>query len=547
MKKLLIALVVGLLVVCGIGGYFLRKTSDSKSDPSKRDSTATVVKGDVVVTVVETGTVDATKTVEVKSRVSGRLAKLLVDEGDHVIQGQLIAVIDPKETQLQVDQNAAQLRGATSAVDRQDIEIRQRRITAVAAYEQAKARVRQLRLESAAQPELTSNAIKEAQIALNVALEDRRLLIESTQPNERTNIDASLVEAKANYDQAKKEYDRQVGLREKGYVAGKAVENAETSLSVARARLKSAQDQEGRLESRLRSEKARADQQVQQARTALATAKANSIQVSTKREDLATAINEEAKARAALQDVDTLIKSKEQSQATVSQLSAVLSDAQRQLGETEVRAPIPGVVTKKMLQVGELASGLSGFSAGTSILRIEDRRSMRVLLNVNEIDVAKMAVGMEASIDVDAIPEKSFKGRIKRIAPASKDTGSATAAASTDAVVKYEVEIVVVDPNERLRSGMSAKCSVDVLRRTGVLTLPIEYIERVGRKTYVYLPPADPKVKGAKPEKREVTLGAQTGSKVEVLSGLKEGDKVQKPQYHGPARTGFMQAGPEDE
>src|SRR5437870_3640895 len=104
MKKVVPILLIVLVLFCGFGSYIFRAIKSATAKKST-DNAVTVSRGDVVNQVVETGTVDAVKTVEVKSRVSGRLAKLLVDEGDHVTVGQLIAVIDPLETKLLVDQN----------------------------------------------------------------------------------------------------------------------------------------------------------------------------------------------------------------------------------------------------------------------------------------------------------------------------------------------------------------------------------------------------------------------------------------------------------
>jgi hypothetical protein len=53
--------------------------------------------------------------------------------------------------------------------------------------------------------------------------------------------------------------------------------------------------------------------------------------------------------------------------------------------------------------------------------------------------------------------------------------------------------------------------------------------------------------KGAKPEKKYVKTGLETGTLIEIVEGLKEGDKVQRPTFTGPPRSGFMQAGPDDQ
>src|SRR5205823_5832479 len=114
--------------VLGIAGILVVAGCEKPAGAdAKADATVKVSRQDLSVKVVETGTVDAVKSVEVKSRVSGRLKRLLVDEGDHVKAGQLIAVIDPKETELAVRQQEAQLRGAVSQVKRTGIEAAQRR------------------------------------------------------------------------------------------------------------------------------------------------------------------------------------------------------------------------------------------------------------------------------------------------------------------------------------------------------------------------------------------------------------------------------------
>lgn len=545
MKKFAIPLVIVLIALCAFGGYAFKKMGSAKdaATQGKKDGLA-VTRGDLLVMVVETGTVDAIKSVEVKSRVTGRLAKLLVDEGDFVTQNQRIALIDPQETELQVQQDSAQLDGARSSVQRTDIEIAQRRISARAALQQAVAREAQLRAEMKAQPTLTTAAIEQAKSQLSSAKKTKENLINSDQPNARTTADSTVRQAQANYDNANREYNRRQELLTKGYVAQRDVETAKLDLDLAKVRLDSAKDSLSRLDAQFAADRVKADESIRQAQLQLQTAQANSIQNETKRQDYLSAIAEVDKARAALRDVDALIAQRNQSQATVRQLSSVLSNSNRQLHETEIKSPIPGVVTKKLLQEGELATGLSGFSSGTPILRIEDRRAMIVQLDINEIDVAKMKTGMVANITVDALPSENFKGVVTKIAPSSKALGSGTqTSSSADSVVLYEVEIRIDNPGAKLRSGMSAKCSLEVARRDKTLVLPIEYVQKVGQERFVYFPAKNPKDPKSQPEKRAVKTGLETGSQIEILSGVSEGDQVIKPVYGGPPRKGMMQMG----
>ncbi len=549
MKKALIPLTIVLLVLCGLGGLAMKSMNASKLAADTALAAAnnkSVTQGDLVVTVVETGTVDAIKSVEVKGLVTGRLSKLFVDEGDRVKQGDLIAIIDPKETRLLLQQNQAQLRGAKSGAEKTGISIGQSRLQAKAAYEQALAKLAQMKLALKIQPTLTTSAIKQAQMNLDTSREEQRRLLQSAHPIQLATADSTLREAEANIANSQADYTRQIELEKKGYVSGKVVENAKLALDLAKTRLESARINRDKLDAEFKSELVKAQEQIELSEAALETAKANSIQDEVKRHDYLSALADLERAKAGLRDPEVMEKTRQQDLASVSQLQSVVSDAERQLSETDIRAPISGIVTKKALQVGELATGLSQFSSGTTIVKIEDRTAMRVKLDVNEIDVAKMTVGMPAKVDVDAIPNHTFTGVVRKIAPASKDSSassSTTTTTSSDSVVKYEVEIVLKDAIPALRSGMSAKCTMEVLNHPNVLLLPLEYVGKDGKKSFVEIPSKKP---GGIGERKYIEIGQSSGSQVEILSGVTKGMLVQKPQYKGPARKGAMQFGNDD-
>ncbi len=548
MKKVAIVVVIVLVLVCGVGGLlFQRQQAQMAASQQAGNQGTKVERGELLVKVVETGTIDAVKAVDVRSRTSGRLKRLLVEEGDYVTSGQLIAIIDPLEVQLQVDQNQAQLSGARSATARTEIELQQRRVTAKAQYDQSLARLAQLREELSAQPTLTSAAIRQAEAALNSAMQERERLLSSIQPNERTATETELRQARASHETALSEFNRVTDLLAKGYVAGRSVEAAKLEMDVARARMDKAEWTDRRLETEQRLERMKSDEDVRRAQADLDRAMANRIQDSVKRKEFESAASAVESARAGLRDVQVLARTRDQNAASVAQLASQLSDSQRQLGETQVRAPMDGVVTKRTIEVGDLVTGLSAFSQGTAIFRIEDRRSMRVKLEINEIDVARLRTEMAAKVDDDAFPERHFEGIVKKIAPAS--TGlSATqqgAAPSADNVVKYEVEIWLEKSDPALRSGMSAKCTIETLRRDKALRLPVEYVGRDKEGRFVMLAPKS----GSKdkPKRQVVEVGVTTGSFIEILSGVAEGARVVRPDYAGPARKGMMEAGPDDQ
>lgn len=542
MKKTGIIVVIVLIVVCGGGGYaFMQfRKAQAEAMKAKNNDFITVAKGNLVVQVVENGTVDAVKSVEVKSQVSGRLAKLFVDEGDPVTQGQLIAVIDQRESKLRVEQDSAQVRGAQAALSRADVDVRQRRVTAEASLRQAEIRLKQLEDEMHVQPTLTYAAIRSAETAYNTALQAKRQLIESTHPNELTALQSQVDEAEANLRNVNAEEARRKELLAKGYLSQREYESSILQLDLAKTRLRSAREQFGRVKEKQQNDVEQADERVKQTRAELDRAKANSIQDATKRRDYENAVAALRQAKAGLLDIQQLQASRRQSAAQVDQLKSALGEAMRLFGETEIRAPMTGVVGKKSVEVGEQVSSISGFSNGSAILRIEDRNSLRVKLEINEIDVAKIAVGMPASIEVDAFPGEKFSGKVQKIAPTATTAGTNVAAGT---VVKYAVEVYLANPDKRLKSGMSAKVTIVPLERKDVIVIPVDYVGKDDKGRFVMLAPAKP---GGEPTRVNVEVGAASGANIEIRSGVSVGAKLTKPEYKGPARKGMMQAGPDE-
>ncbi len=548
------AITLGIIAIGMVMQQGQKRLQAMQHEQMLKANTAVVSRGDVAIQVVETGSLEAQRTVEVKSQVGGRVARLLVDEGDYVKAGDLIAVIDPQQTELQVEQNRAQLEGAQSAVKRLQVEIEQRRVTARTHLERSRLRLKQLEIELKAQPALTSTAIRSAETAVANAQKAVDLLVNVTHPNARTAQEAALEDANNNLRQARIERDRQAGLYDRGYVSRRELEQAELNLSLAETRQRQAQEAIGRIGNEQRLEREQAQQRVIQARADLDRAKANAIIDDTKRQQYLSAQQDVRDAEVALKDIEALQQQKIGSEASVAQIRSSLNDSLRLLGETEVRAPIDGIVTKRSVQMGELVNALSSFSPGTPIVKIEDRSDMLVRLQINEIDVALLREGMQAKITVDALPGSEFSGRITKIAPAQIE--SATPGASADPVVKYEVEVTLNDVADELKSGMSAKCEMVAEEEKDVLIVPTAFVARdeTGQHYVMMFDPNEkpvatqlgqpPTLKG---KRQNVEVGLENAANIAIHSGVKEGDKLVRPPFTGPSRQGMMQFGPDDE
>jgi multidrug efflux pump subunit AcrA (membrane-fusion protein) len=121
--------------------------------------------------------------------------------------------------------------------------------------------------------------------------------------------------------------------------------------------------------------------------------------------------------------------------------------------------------------------------------------------------------------------------------------GQTTGAGAGESVVKYSVEVEIGGSDPMLTSGMSAKCTMIVLRKNDALRIPIDYLGKDEEGDYVMVKAKQPQ---AKPEKRRVRTGASSGAFIEIVSGAEEGTILDKPPFTGPKRQGAIMTGPEE-
>jgi HlyD family secretion protein len=185
--------------------------------------------------------------------------------------------------------------------------------------------------------------------------------------------------------------------------------------------------------------------------------------------------------------------------------------------ESIIRAPAAGTVLTRLVNEGEPIVPLTSYQPGTEMATIADMSDLIFKGTVDEIDVGKLSVGMQARIKVGALPTDIVTGRVQRIAPQAQQKEGATL---------FDVEIEL-DPGQKitLRAGYSANADVIIREKKDVLVLPERLVsfEDGGKKTFVELPNADPK---GEPKKVEIKTGVSDGLNVEIVRGLKKGEKV---------------------
>jgi HlyD family secretion protein len=137
-------------------------------------------------------------------------------------------------------------------------------------------------------------------------------------------------------------------------------------------------------------------------------------------------------------------------QTAVAQARAALAAAQIELERRVVRAPFSGTVGAVHIRPGEVAS------PGLPLLTLGDLSTLRVeVTDLDEIDVGLVAVGQQAVVTFDALPDRTFTGEVIRIAPMASPTGGG---------VNYPTLLVISDLDPQLRWGMTAFVDIAATR-----------------------------------------------------------------------------------
>ena len=193
---------------------------------------------------------------------------------------------------------------------------------------------------------------------------------------------------------------------------------------------------------------------------------------------------------------------RDMARARHSQASEALTQARISLGYTRILAPFSGIVTEKKADAGTMAS------PGMPLFTLEDTRSFRLEVTVDESDVRLVHVGQAAPLIIDALGNAQLSGKIVQIVPAA-DT------ASRSFLVKIDLPA-----NARLRSGVFGRARFPRGQRSALLIPRTSLVER-GQLQGVYVIDAN-QIAGL----RYVTLGSRSGEQFEVLSGLQPGEKI---------------------
>jgi len=185
--------------------------------------------------------------------------------------------------------------------------------------------------------------------------------------------------------------------------------------------------------------------------------------------------------------------------------------------ESVVTAPIDGYILEEMVEVGDPVVPLSSYQEGTVLLTMADMSRLVFRGTVDEIDVGRLREGMRAEIRVGAIPDARIEGVLSRISLKARNQDNSTV---------FPVEITLEETNGTvLRAGYSANAYIVIEKREDVLVIPERVVTFSGDTAWVTV-----QLGSGQTERRVIETGLSDAINIEVVSGLREGERVlEKP------------------
>ena len=146
--------------------------------------------------------------------------------------------------------------------------------------------------------------------------------------------------------------------------------------------------------------------------------------------------------------------------------------------KARVTSPMNGVIIKKGVELGQtVTSGVSSFNEGTALFTVADLKSLIIRVNLNEVDIAKVAVGQPVRITLDAYPQKLFTGRVSFVSPSAE---------LVEKIKVFKVEITLDELGAHFKTGMSANVEILGEKRDKAISIPLEALQRREGETISY-------------------------------------------------------------
>ncbi len=494
------------------GGYFIYKRATTVPAQT-RYVLASVNKGTLVVSVSGSGQVSVSDQVEVKPKTAGEIVAVSVAEGQRVAAGAVIAQIDRTDAERAV--RDAQIELETAELNFDKIKRSSGSIDRI--LDDAFADISNGFLDFPAVITTTHDVIMGNTVS-GTGQDNQGYyfnFVPSSDYENTKKIEQFVASADADYRAARKDYDAALlayknATRSSGQkiIEDLLTQTLATAKSLAQV-LKSEQNLFDFLTDYASGSRKQLSSVVVGYKSSLRTYIG---QINSHISNLATQSN-------AIENAPFDIRAQE---ITIKQRETSLEDLQAALSDYTVRAPFGGVIASLDVKKGD------NVSSGTILANLISPQYIAEIA-LNEVDIAKIALGQKATLTFDAAPELTISGTVKQI----DSLGTVS-----QGVVTYKVQIAfdIQSASSGIKPGMSVSAAVITDVRPDVLLIPNSALKAAGQDSYVEILPmlaavdstsASAGVTSAVPPSRQpVEIGVSNDTFTQIISGLKEGDQV---------------------
>jgi len=420
-RRLIIPIVV--LLVLLLGAYYLYSTGNLPFVSASATDANTVsgfIEGDDV---------------SIAAEISGRVQSIAADEGQNVQAGQAIVVLDHSlldsqiaQAQAAVDTAQAQLKQLKDGASASDVSAAKAALTAA---QQNYAKVR---------GGATASDLTAAQTALAAAKQNYDKVKAGPTVDQLTQLKAQVDNAKAAVDQAQAAYDK-IGGASNSLIAmlpqSTALQQATNGYKAAVAAYNDATTHP------TASELAAAKSQVEQAQAALDRLTPDAAQLS-------AAQSQVEQAQAALDRLTPTANSIAVAETQVKQAQAALAVLQTQLPKMTLMSPVTGVVSRRVVSVGELAA------PNAALLTITKLDPVKLTIYVPETRIGQIKLGDQVGVQVDSFPSKTFQGKVTFINTQAEFTPRNVQTKAERVNTVFAVKLEIANPDASLKPGMPA-------------------------------------------------------------------------------------------
>jgi len=491
--------------------------SGSVTENVKPVEVTKVEKGNIQSELELSGSIKANSQVVVVSQVVGEIIEVLVSEGQFVTKGEVVAVIESEELKLRLLQAQAAYHAAEIKYT-QAQKLAKIRISAQVAQARSQLSAAETELQQVLDlsQKQTLSKIEQAEAGLASLQANFEKIRGGTREEDKKRAQAAVDRAKADLTNIQSNYNRMRPLFDDGAISAQSFDNVQAQLGISKAQYDAAIEQKKLIDRGPQEEDIRAvGAQVKQAEAAVRLARLSN-ETKTWEKDISLMQSQVESARANLQSVEALENAKSweaeiaSAETLVIQAQASADLAKKMLSYATIIAPIAGIISKLNLDPGNIVA------PAVSICEIVDMHSVKAVVYVIESDLPKVEVGREVSINVDSWDEP-FSGRISEISPVL-DISSRSA----------KVEIVLSNPDLRLKPGMFSKVTIPLQIRKGAIILSRSAIIRsvVSGEYSVFI------IDSGISKQRQIGLGLSKGDIVEIRSGLSRGEQVVTAGQH---------------